>query len=314
MRDSPHIGIRFGTVFFLFAALITPGSVQAQGLILPGGGAAHFSMGGASTATPVDAIGALYWNPAAIGRLNRSEVSIGGAFLFPDIQLESTAPGPLGPRFGRTRSDSGVAITSCLGVVYQLEESPLTYGLGLATVAGGGVNYPGDLFNPILSGIGPLGNVQGPIASSLTTLQLMPTAAYKVTDRLVVGLGPTVSIAITSFDPAFFATPDSGPIGPGVFPTASHSRPFWGGGFRAGLVYSLTNQLDIGFGYTSPQWFETWKYYARDQFGLPRTLTLNASLPAIYSWGVAYRPTEKLLLAGTSAISTTRTRNSSGLR
>jgi long-chain fatty acid transport protein len=62
-------------------------------------------------------------------------------------------------------------------------------------------------------------------------------------------------------------------------------------------VYSVTDSLDVGFGYTSPQWFETWKFYARDELGRPRTLYLTATLPAIYSWGVAYRATEKLLLA-----------------
>src|SRR5213082_4267564 len=97
-----RIGIRVGVAGIL-AALLSPSSVIAQGLYLPGGGAAHLSMGGASTATPVDAIGALYWNPAAIGRLGRSEAAIGGAFLFPDIHLDATAPGLFGPRSGVTR-------------------------------------------------------------------------------------------------------------------------------------------------------------------------------------------------------------------
>jgi long-chain fatty acid transport protein len=174
----------------------------------------------------------------------------------------------------------------------------LTLGLGLNTLGGGTINFPGDVNNPILSGVGPLGNVQGPIASNLVLVQLTPTAAYKVTDRLVVGVGPTVSIALTSFDPAFFATPnDPIGIGPGTFPTATHSRPFWGGGVRAGLVYSLTDRLDIGFGYTSPQWFETWQYNARTELGQPRTLSLDATLPAIYSWGLGYRATDDLLLS-----------------
>ena len=279
------------------ALLALPTTARAQGLLLPGGGAAHLSMGGASTATPVDSIGALYWNPAAIGRLGRSEVSVGGAFLYPNFYLESSAPGPFGLRSGRTRSDSGVAPTSNVGIVYQPEESPLTYGLALNTLGGGGVNFPGDVGNPILSGIGPLGNVQGPIAASMTMLQLAPTAAYKVTDRLILGVGPTVTIAFTSFDPAFFGTPDdANGDGIGQFPTGAHSRPFWGGGVRAGLVYSVTDRLDVGFGYTSPQWFETWTYNARTELGLPRTLTLNATLPAIYSWGVGYQATERLLL------------------
>src|SRR6059058_6067174 len=112
--------MRIGTRVWLAAlaaALVSPAVGSAQGLYLPGGGAAHLSMGGASTATPVDAIGALYWNPAAVGRLGRSEVAAGGAFLFPDIHLDSTAPGLFGPRSGSTRSDSGVGVGSNLGVV-----------------------------------------------------------------------------------------------------------------------------------------------------------------------------------------------------
>lgn len=277
----------------VLAALAAASEVRAQGLYLPGGGAAHLSMGGASTARPVDGIGALYWNPAAIGMLGHSEASIGGAFLFPETYLSST--GPL--RSGRTRSDSGVGVTSNLGIVHQPDDSPFTYGLGLNTL-GGGVNYPGDASNPILSGIGPLGNVQGPIAASVTLVQMQPTGAYRLADNFVVGFGPTVDIAVTSFDPAYFGSADdlSGD-GIGTFPSGSHSRPFWGLGFRGGFVYSPTQTIDIGFGYTSPQWFETWKYYARDELGRPRTLFLTASLPAIYSWGVSYRPTDRLLLS-----------------
>jgi long-chain fatty acid transport protein len=289
--------IRFGTAWVLLL-LAVPATVRAQGIYLPGGGAAHTSMGGASTATPVDAIGALYWNPAAIGRLGRSEAAVGGTFLIPEFYLESSAPGLLGPREGRTRSDSGVAPASSLGVVVQPDDGPLTFGIGLATIAAGGVNFPGRVDNPILVGVGPLGNVQGPIAASMLVLQMTPSAAYKVTDRLVVGFGPTVDVAVTSFDPAFFgAADDANGDGIGTFPTGSHSRPYWGGGVRAGVVYSVTDRIDVGFGYTSPQWFETWTYHARTELGLPRTLTLDVTMPAIYSWGIGYRPTDRMLVA-----------------
>jgi long-chain fatty acid transport protein len=274
----------------VLALLVAP-DVHAQGLYLPGGGAAHLSMGGASTATPVDAIGALYWNPAAIGRLGHSEVGIGGSFLFPDLHINS---GNL-TQSGTTRSDSGVGLAPDIGVVYQPDDGRLTYGLGLLTIGGGGVNYPGDVNNPVLAGIGPLGNAQGPIYSNFAGIQITPTVAYKVTDRLVFGLGPMVDIVAASFDPAYFGTP-TGIGGVGQFPTGTHSRPFWGGGVRAGLVYSVTDNLDIGFGYTSPQWLEKMKFYARTATGVPETLTLTATLPAIYSWGIAYRPTDRLLL------------------
>lgn len=271
---------------------------KAQGLYLPAGGAAHMSMAGASTASPIDAIGALYWNPAAIGKLGRNEVEVGGAFLFPNFSLESTAPGPFGLRSGSTKSDSGTAVTSNLGIVFQPEQSPVTYGLGLNMIGGGAINFPGDINNPILAGIGPLGNVQGPIASNLLLMQLTPTAAYKLTNRLIVGVGPVIDIALTSFNPAYFASPDdSNGDGIGTFPAATNQRPFWGGGVRAGLVYSMSDRLDFGFGYTSPQWFEPWIYHSNTELGVPRTLVLNATLPAIYSWGASWLATERWRLS-----------------
>lgn len=290
-------GLRLGAVAAV--ALLAAPAARAQGLYLQGGGAAHLSMGGASTAAPVDAIGALYWNPAAIAKLGRSEVAAGGAFLFPNIHFDASRPTPFGPYAGNTRSDNGVGIGSNLGVVYQPEDDGrLTYGLGLTGIGGGGVNFPGTFANPGLSGVGPLGNVQGPIWSNIGLLQLTPSAAYQATDRLTVGFGPTVSVTFTGFDPAYFGGPDdANGDGIGTFPTGTHSRPFWGGGVRAGLVYAVTDRVDVGFGYTSPQWFETWKYYARDELGRPRTLFLTATLPAVYSWGVGYRPTDKLLLS-----------------
>jgi len=291
-----------GTSRCMRAALFTlllavPCHVFGQALYIPGGGAAHLSMGGASTATPVDAIGALYWNPAAIGRLGHSEVAIGGNVLIPRIDLTSTAPSPLGPITGTTRSDSGVGLASNVGIVYQPEERSLIYGLGMATIAGACVNYPGDVNNPVLSGIGLLGNVQGPIYSSLTFVQLTPSVAAKLGDNLVVGVGPMIDAALTSFDPAYFGSPDdANGDGIGTFPTATHARPFWGLGFRVGAVYSVSEKLDVGVAYTSQQWFETWVDHARDELGQPRTLTLKASLPAIYSAGIGYHASEKLLV------------------
>jgi len=256
-------------------------------------------MGGVSTATPIDALGALYWNPAAIGRLGRNEASIGGSFIYPEIYLSSSRPRLDGTvASGRTRSDNGFPLVPSIGVVSKLDnESPMTFGFGLMALGGGGVNFPGDVNNPILSPTGPLGQfVLGPTFANIQLLQLNPTVSYQVTDRLVVGVGPTVDIALASFDPAYFAPPNQIPGTPNTFLSATNGRPFWGGGFRAGLVYSLTETLDIGFGYTSQQWLETWQFNSRDNLGNPRTLTLDASLPAIYSWGVAWRGIDRLTL------------------
>jgi long-chain fatty acid transport protein len=280
---------------------------MGQGLILPGSGAMHRSMAGASTAIGADALGALYWNPAVISGLPGSEVVIGSELIIPDTHLGSTVPagafGPLGPATtmsGLTRSDSGVVPTTGVGAVYRPEDSRLSYGLGLVTLAAGGVNFPGDPSNPILAPTGPLNQfILGPQVSSLLVLGIEPTVSYQLTDRLALGFGPMVDVSIVSFDPAFFGpTSQIRIIDPRQFPTGTHTRPFWGGGFRAGGTYRVLDNLVAGFSYTSPQWFETWRFNARDANGDPITFRTQFTLPQIFSLGLAYDGIDRLLLAG----------------
>src|SRR5262245_18175127 len=79
----------------------TASPALAQGLISPGSGAMHRSMAGASTGLGIDALGAQYWNPAAISGMPGSEVVIGSELINPDTHLGSTVPaGTFGPIFG----------------------------------------------------------------------------------------------------------------------------------------------------------------------------------------------------------------------
>jgi long-chain fatty acid transport protein len=290
----------------LLAAGSFPVSARAQGIIAGGSGPMHRSMAGASTAIGADAAGALYWNPAVISGLPGSEVVIVSELILPETYLASTVPaeafGRLGPdatMSGRTRSDSGLVPTTGVGVVYKPEDMPLTFGLGIATLAAGGVNFPGDPGNPLLAPTGPLGQfVLGPNAASAVILGLQPTVSYQLTDRLAFGAGPMIDVAAVSFDPAFFGpTSQVRVIDPRVFPTGSHTRPFWGGGFRAGATYRVTDHVAAGFSYTSPQWFETWQFNARDANGDPLFFETQFTLPQIFSLGVAYDGIDRLLLA-----------------
>jgi long-chain fatty acid transport protein len=52
-----------------------------------------------------------------------------------------------------------------------------------------------------------------------------------------------------------------------------------------------------GFSYTSPQWFETWEFNARDANGNAITFDTQFTLPQIFSAGVAYDGVKNLLLA-----------------
>src|SRR6516165_9298424 len=73
-------------------AAVTCGTSSAQGIFFPAVGAVNQSMGGASTAAPTDALGAMLWNPAAISGLEQSEVDVSSEFLIPNINVGSSSP------------------------------------------------------------------------------------------------------------------------------------------------------------------------------------------------------------------------------
>src|SRR5947209_16307295 len=160
--------VTFVLAAFLLSAL--PALAQ-QGFILSGVGPVNLAMGGASTAAPLDASGALHWNPASISGLGHSDMDFGVELLYPQAKLSSSLPaGPAGsglppfPLYGIDRSNGGAAPLPTAGVVYQPVDSRWTYGIGVFEVGGFFVNYPASLTNPVL--ISPArGGILGPVSS-----------------------------------------------------------------------------------------------------------------------------------------------------
>ncbi len=271
--------VRFMLAAGLLALTLACSTVaNAQGVILGGAGAANRGMAGASTAAPLDAAGAGYWNPAAIAGLPRNEVYFGAEVIYADTNVTAEPLPPPGSNF----SETGVAAAPTIAMVYHRESSPMTVGLGVYTLVGGAVNFPTPQSAPRLTAITNQ-------YSSAADLMIAPTISLQLTDRLAVGLGPTIDVMTLSLDPAFFA-PYPNP--PGGFPSATHGRPFWGGGFRTGLYYELNPCWSFGLSYLSPQWFETFEWNALDENGAPQTITLEHRLPWVLSWGIAYRGLE----------------------
>ena len=58
-----------------------PGLAVAQGIVVPGVGPINRSMAGAAVAAPIDAAGAMHWNPAAISGLRTSQMLFSVEFL-----------------------------------------------------------------------------------------------------------------------------------------------------------------------------------------------------------------------------------------
>jgi len=273
---------------------------------LPGAGPINLSMAGASTATAVD-VGGSYWNPAIISGLPRSEMLFSSQFLLPSIHLESSLPAgsvggiyPRTGRFGTSRSDSGVGAVPTAILAFRLsDDSPWTFSLGSQYLVGGGVNFPASSGAPIVSPHTPPRSFGvGPIYSNLAVGLSSIIASRRVTDRLAIAAGPLIAVETLGIDPASFATPVNQVLTGGypTFPSAFHQRPFWGGGFQVGLFFEMNEDWNLGFSYKSPIWQERWGFNSATATGAPNRIGVQASLPEIISWGIAYKGFERTII------------------
>jgi long-chain fatty acid transport protein len=297
MMDGLRRWSRQGLLLGLVLSL--PDFASAQGLQLFGIGPVNRSMGGASTAAPIEAIGALHFNPATL-TAHDNQLSVGSEVVSPLVDIDSSFMG----RSGQTNSDSGWAAVPAIGLAFKPKpDGPMTIGFGLFGVAGYSVNYPASTTNPILfpqtpppgSGLTPgVGNV----FADVSLLQLAPSIAMKLSDQLSVAAGPTVMAGRLAVTPFPYTAPDDS-NGDGVFtyPVVSGTRSAWALGFQVGVFWQGENCVNLGESYKSPQWFQDFEYHGTTERGLPRDFEFRFDYPQIVSLGASYTGIEKWLFA-----------------
>ena len=288
----------FGFVFIVFSmTFAVPESVQAQGLQFFGIGPVNRSMGGAATAAPIEAIGALAYNPATMTDI-KNQLSVGGEFVTPLVEVNSSFAG----NSGQTKSDSGWLTVPTVGLSWRpTPESPITYGFGLLGIAGYALNYPSSTTNPILFPQTPTPQTPtagfGKIFADVSIQQIIPSVALKVTDQLSVSAGPTISSARIIATPFAFASPNPTGSGGASYPVGSGTEYTWGMGFQLGVYWKGENDINLGASYKSPQWFLPIDYHGTTATGLPRDFSFQFNYPQIVSLGAGYTGIERWLFA-----------------
>jgi long-chain fatty acid transport protein len=300
--------MRFAIVKLCTTAAIVAGltctSAMGQGIALPAAGPVNQSMGGASTAAPIDAMGALYWNPATISGLECSEMGFGLGLMLPTTHVASSLPaGSIVPGFppvtlqGSTRSNAGVTPVPDFALVERIDDSDWSYGVGIFAIGGFSTNYAASNTNPVLTPPPPFGLGLGHVYAQLQILQVVPTLSCQLTDRLSVGVSPMIDLAFLAVDPAVFAAPDdANGNGFATYPSATATSYTWGLGAQAGLFYKGP-AWNLGFSLKSPQWFNDFRANSSNEIGQPRTIKSEFDFPLIASWGVAYTGLERWLFA-----------------
>lgn len=271
------------TTLVMFAVLIAASTTAlGQGVYLTGVGAINRSMGGAATAAPIDAMGALHWNPATISGLRCNEVAFSAEIMLLDEEM--TVNGVT------AKDESGVAPIPSIGWVHHIEGSDNTIGLGMYSFAGFAQNMPATPGHAILDPMSPL----SPLYSEAQFFQIVPTLSRAVTDRLSIGFAPTINLGRVEIDPMPFGR--GAAVIPGNSGAGSGTRWSWGLGAQVGVYYVQSETMRYGLSIKSPQWFEEFRTHTKGG-GVPGVSRLKLDLPMIISGGMSYTGYEDWTLA-----------------
>ncbi len=281
---------RFGPLFVVVALAGALSSFSepayGQGAYISAAGPVNRSMGGASAAAPINALGALYWNPATISGIEHPELEFGVGLLFADHDVSSS----FGPISGTTHGQLGTFPLPNVGWVYHTQNPAVTLGLGIHSVAGFKTNLPADPANPVLA---PSPAGLGRVSSEAAFMQITPVVSYAATESLSIAVGPTITTAQVAAEPFVF---DAANID-GTYSPGRSTRYHWGGGVQAGVYYIHNEYLRFGASLKSPTWMERFEFYGEDANGGPRTLHVDLDLPMILSVGTSVIPSDGWLIA-----------------
>ena len=223
----------------LSATLAAVPALATNGDNLIGVGAISRSMGGVGIANPLDAVSAVFANPAAMcfGPVcDISEFDFSGTAFLPKVSASVDLPGLA--KFA-AHSENNVYPIPAIGISIPLDAAQRwRFGLAAYGVTGLGVDYRGtSLDQSLKTGLPAPAPAEVPlVAGEYTSFQIMkfaPSVAYQITDQLSVGLAVTLD----------YATLD----------LRNGSSPGYSIGAQPGLVYRPTPELSLGLIYISPQ-------------------------------------------------------------
>ena len=280
--------------FMLFSVF----AFSQAGHIMQGVGSVNMSMGGASTAQPLDISGALQWNPAAISTFESNTLKFDIGLFFSSPELSST----FGPFSGTTKDDRGASPMPAIAFVWAKEDSKHTFGVSAFGISGFGVtfpentNYPQDRFgnsNPNFDPNEPVNPINFPqlaggfghIESDYMLLQIGLTWAYELSDQFSIGIQPNINYAALELAPNPLATP-SQTLG---YPVSENDGAI-GFGAQIGLFYDSGSGFKAGASYKTQQKFSDLEFDDNkylDGSSAPE-ITFQMDYPAILSFGLGY--------------------------
>lgn len=194
----------------------------------------------------------IFYNPAGLTRLKKPEFILAGHIIIPNAKFSNNnSTHVLQPATGiPLRGNNG----GNAGVTVYIPNSYISYPISEKFYLGIGINVPFGLQTEYDSQW--VGRYHA-IKSSVMTLNINPTAAYKINNNLSIGLGFSIQYIEAELTNAV----DFGTIGvirgiPGLIPQGNDGfarlkGDCWSAGFNFGVLYELTKHTRLGFSYRS---------------------------------------------------------------
>jgi long-chain fatty acid transport protein len=263
----------------LFVLLFLPVLSSAQGFYMNNQGVKASGMGGFSAAAVNDA-SAAYFNPAAISRIETSQITAGIGVVFPRISY-------LDPYSGNVDMDPAISLPfNVYGIAAM--KGKLSAGVGIYTPYSENIAWEDNWSGRFIV-----------IKNRFRSLNIQPVISYKLGDHFSLGAGPVISWAGLKRTVALDITSST-------FANAitEHKSASTGFGFTAAALLNF-DALSIGVTYHSAidhkmkngeTEFKDISESAALVEGLPSTgeFTTEVTLPSSIDVGIAYKLNEKL--------------------
>jgi long-chain fatty acid transport protein len=202
----------------------------------------------AGSAAVADDASTIFFNPAGLTQLDMKEIDLGLNFIFPQSDFKNN--GSAVPDFGGAGGFSGQALTGGgdkAGKDALVPNFYYAHPVNDKIVLGLGVGAPFGLVTEYSdTWIGRYHAVK----SDLKTININPTIAYEVNDRLSLGFG----IDLQYIDVELSQIADLGALG--GFPQAADGKvkleaDDWSWGYNLGLTYLIQDETRLGIAYRS---------------------------------------------------------------
>lgn len=285
-------------------ASMTPSAAHAgNGHLLHGVGPVNSSLGGAGTGFAMDAMTALYANPALMTRLDTISVVLSTEIFLDDL---SAATQSASGAAHTTASDGEPGVLPSFAASYRPGGGRLAIGTALLAVAGFRTNWPTDPDSLLLA---PQPDGFGDLHTELAVAKIPVAIAFQATDKLSLGLSLNAYQSRLIINPLPVVRPNCvGEFGSGTCYRPSTKIPVSGYAFgvQVGAYFEANEMLSIGASWSSEQDYDPFEWSTTnanpqivsgpEAFGTRRDVEIDLDQPQQFSVGIGLEPNEKWLI------------------